>query len=77
MPIVFNPVVMPADLAGQKNGQLGPCVLVAHHFPGEGDMSLHHLAKRAFEAMAFRLWTDTGGMNGGRVLSATACGVVS
>jgi hypothetical protein len=71
---VFEPVVMPADLADQKNGQLGPCVLVPHHFPGEGDMSLHKLAQQAFEALSFRLWVDTGGMAGGRVLSATGGG---
>lgn len=51
---------MPADLASQKNGKLGPCNLTTVYFRGVGHLSVHPLAARAWNAMAFQCWAETG-----------------
>lgn len=59
MAIVFKPVKMPGNLAGQSNGKLGPCHLRPVFFPGVGNRDLHPLAADAFECMAVACLADT------------------
>ena len=54
LPIV--PVVIPADLVGQRNGQLPTHLLVSV----DGGGRLHHLAARAWRALVDRGWREVG-----------------
>lgn len=53
-------VTKPADLTGQKNGELGPCVLTSVYFVGVGHASLHTLSARAWNALAVACLKATG-----------------
>jgi hypothetical protein len=53
-------VLRPADLANQKNGELGPCSLESRYFIGAGHASLHPLAARAWDALAAACLKATG-----------------
>jgi LAS superfamily LD-carboxypeptidase LdcB len=52
MALPIAPVVLPADLAGQPNGQLPESLLVSVGRAGK----LHHLAARAFVALSAAAW---------------------
>jgi hypothetical protein len=67
MTLPVTTVVKPADLAGQKNGELGPCSLTSIYFVGAGHASLHTLAARAWNALAVSCLKATG-----RKLSVTS-----
>lgn len=58
LPIIT--VVRPADLADQKNGELGPCSLESIYFVGAGHASLHKATARAWNALAVACLKATG-----------------
>lgn len=60
-------VVKPADLATQKNGELGPCSLTSIYFVGAGYASLHPQPARSWNALVAACLRDTG-----RKLSVTS-----
>ena len=67
-------MIMPSDSPVERNGLLQPHELRQSLAPGHGMVSLHHLASRAFDAMRFQLWAETGAMNNGIQLTVTSLG---
>lgn len=53
-------VTLPADLAPEHNGKLGPCQLTTMFCAGVGWVSLHPQAKRSFEALFSVALAETG-----------------
>lgn len=60
MTLPVTTVVRPRDLTGQKNGELGPCLLESIYFVGAGHASLHKAAARAWNALAVACLKATG-----------------
>lgn len=58
--IEFLSVKLPANLAGIKPGDLGPCQMRPVWFPGVGNRDLHNLAADAFDCMAMICKAETG-----------------
>lgn len=53
-------VTLPSDLVGARNGELGPCHLTSVYFAGIQHRSIHPLAARAWNALAFSVHAATG-----------------